>query len=88
MTLVLDVPLGIGFTAETFHSVGSSPFFSERLKMMVTPLTIEWAVFFNMFADIPSGAFALVTSREYNKFKTSSSEQSRSSGNSLELVFW
>ena len=63
-TLVLAVPLGIGLTVEIFHSVGSSPFVSERLKMMVIPLTVEWAVFFNMLADIPSGPFALVISRE------------------------
>jgi hypothetical protein len=72
--------------ADFFHSDGILPSFIDILNRIVTPLVIEGAVALSMSADIPSGPFALVVSKDSNKSSTSSSVQRNSEGHSDELA--
>ena len=53
----------------------------------MTLLAIEWTVALSMAADISSGPFALVVSRESNSSSTSFSLQRSSGGHSDEALF-
>ena len=55
------------------------------LNRRVSPCAIECGQCFILFADIPSGQFALFTSRDSSKSKTSFLVQRKSLGHSIEM---
>ena len=83
----LAPPLGIGFTAESFHSPGSAPDRIDLLNRIMMVLVMELVVAFNMVAEMPSGPLAFVVSSDKSRASISSSEQRRLGGQSSELAF-
>jgi hypothetical protein len=59
--------MGIIIILACFHCEESLPEVIDRLKSLVTIGVMEVAVYFNIFAEIPSGPLALVTSNEERK---------------------
>ena len=82
----MSLPLGIGTTEDFFHSLGTSPSCIDLLNKIITPLAIAGAVFLSMIAEISSGPFAFVVSRESSSSRISSSVHKSSEGQSEEVV--
>jgi len=64
--------LGMGTRKEVFQLVGGRPHAMEQLKIFVSDGAIALAVDFNIRAEIPSGPFALVISRDLSSSQISS----------------
>ena len=62
----------MGTTKEVFQLVGGWPQAMEQLNNFVSDGAIALAVDFNIQAEIPSGPFALVISRDLSSSRTSS----------------
>ena len=55
---------GIGIMNDIFAACGNVPVFRKRLNSLVTTGVIVTAVALSMWAEIPSGPLAFVTSRD------------------------
>ena len=63
----------MGTTKEVFQLVGEWPHAMEQLNNFVSDEAIALIVDFNIRAEIPSGPFALVISKDLSSSQTSSS---------------
>ena len=72
----------MGTTVDSFQSLGTLPFLTDKLNSSVTEGAIPIAVCFSILAEIPSGPLDLETSKQVRSSHIVSSSQRSSSGGS------